>query len=187
MQGKKDGPMDCYSCCFTGHRLLPKDALPQLRRNLLLRMTALIEEREVRFFYSGAAVGFDTLAAECVLSLKERYPSIQLLLALPCRDQDARWPQEARERYRRLCQAAQGTVLLAEQYFDGCMQQRNRFLVDQSAYCVYYQNHPGGGTGYTLRYARQKGLALFRVTERPEEALPQLRMEPPAGRFPPKP
>lgn len=149
--------MDCYSCCFTGHRLLPQEALPQLRRNLLLRTAALIEEQGVRFFTAGPRWALTPWRRSASSSLKERYPSIRLLLALPCRDQDARWPREARERYRRLCQSAQGTVLLAEQYFEGCMQQRNRFLVDQSAYCVYYQNHPGGAPATPFATPGKKG------------------------------
>lgn len=39
--------------------------------------------------------------------------------------------------------------------------QRNRHLVDYSAYCICYCGRPNGGTAYTVRYAQSKSLELF--------------------------
>jgi uncharacterized phage-like protein YoqJ len=36
-----------------------------------------------RFFYAGGAVGFDTIAAEAVLSLKAELPDIVLIIVVP--------------------------------------------------------------------------------------------------------
>lgn len=166
--------MDLYSCCFTGHREVPEEEYSCLRANLLRRIVNLVEDYQVKFFYNGAARGFDTMAAEAVLLLKQsRYPSIRLILGLPCRNQAARWPEEDKALHREICQQADQILVLSEHYFNGCMQQRNRFLVDHSNYCVCYQTHPGGGTGYTVNYAKKQGAVLLPVSGKQEEWFPQ--------------
>ena len=93
------------SCCFTGHRDIEKGALPSLQKRLQEEIRRLIEEKGVCNFIAGGALGFDTLAAEAVLALKEKYPSIRLLLALPCPEQTARWKEEDVLRYQRILAA----------------------------------------------------------------------------------
>ena len=39
------------------------------------------------YFGAGGALGFDTIATQTVLHLKERYPHTKLILVLPCIDQ----------------------------------------------------------------------------------------------------
>ncbi len=61
-------------CCFTGHRWIEPSLIPLLK--LRLRKTA--EELAlggISGFICGGALGFDTLAAETVLKLKNRLRS----------------------------------------------------------------------------------------------------------------
>lgn len=48
-------------------------------------------EQGYRYFVADGALGFDTLAAQTVLNLKQQYPEIKLILVLLCKDQAARW------------------------------------------------------------------------------------------------
>ena len=93
------------TCAFTGHR--PKSlgypesderctALKEKLRSLILK---LIEEEGVTHFISGMAQGVDMYAAEIVLDLKARYPSITLESAIPCETQAVKWSMAQRERY----------------------------------------------------------------------------------------
>ena len=41
--------------------------------------------------------------------------------------------------------------------------ERDRHLVNGSAYCIAYCTRDCGGTAYTLRYARQEGLKIYNV------------------------
>lgn len=77
--------------CFSGHRRLPQDC-SLLKANLEKAIVELIEQGVV-FFGNGGAVGFDLLAAETVLGLKEKYPHIRLVMVLPCppRQQSLKW------------------------------------------------------------------------------------------------
>ena len=46
------------------------------------------------YFGASGALGFDTLAAQCVLSLRKRYPHIKLILVLPCTTQTKGWSKD---------------------------------------------------------------------------------------------
>ena len=81
--GKLD--LRARTCCFTGHRVLPEHELPMIRARTERVICSLIQEKEVRFFGVGGAVGYDTLAAEVLFQLREtHYPHIKVLnIALP--------------------------------------------------------------------------------------------------------
>ena len=66
------------TCCFTGHRRIPPEAVAPLRERLEAEIESLIRQG-VRYFGAGGALGFDTLAAEAVLDLKAVYPFIRLI------------------------------------------------------------------------------------------------------------
>ncbi len=71
-------------------------------------------EGGVRELWAGGALGFDTLAAETVLLLREQEREIRLRLAPPCAGQDRNWGARDREIYRRLRNGADDVVLLSE-------------------------------------------------------------------------
>ena len=85
--------MRSKTVCFTGHRELPADDLPEISKHLEDALITLIEQG-YHYFGAGGALGFDTLAAQSVLRLRERYPQIRLILVLPCLNQTRGWPQE---------------------------------------------------------------------------------------------
>jgi len=150
------------TCCFTGHRHIPADERASLCERVEAVTRTLIEEGFV-YFGTGGAVGFDTLAAETVLRLKEDYPHIRLIVVRPCKDQAAYWEAHDRAAHESICRRADKVVSMFETYQNGCMQVRNRHLVDNSAVCVCYQTSDDGGTAYTVDYARKKGLHIVSV------------------------
>ena len=147
-------------CCFTGHRRISAETAAALSGQLDALLRQLFAEG-VREFYCGGALGFDTLAEEAVLRLREREPSVRLHLILPCPDQDARWPSSVRRLYAELLEKADDVEYAAESYSTACIFERNRRLVDYTTICAAYQTHAGGGTDYTVRYARQQGKRLI--------------------------
>ena len=122
-------------------------------------------EQGYRYFGCGGALGFDTLAAQTVLRLREIYPEIRLILVLPCRDQTRGWKQADVAEYDRIMKAADKVTYTSEQYYSGCMHKRNRHLVDYSSLCVCYLTEQSGGTAYTVNYARSQGLKIVNVAE----------------------
>ena len=149
--------------CFSGHRNLPKDRT-ELQTNLEKAIIELIE-REVVFFGNGGALGFDQLAAETVLHLKDEYPHIRLVMVLPCppEHQSLKWDDEQKKRYFKILEQADKVRVLSPRYTNSCMHERNRHMVDNSAYLICYLRKLDGGTFYTVNYAEQKSLKILRL------------------------
>ena len=139
-------------CCFSGHRSLPEEMLHVIRTRL---WTAIVMayQRGFRHFLCGGALGFDTLAAQEVLLLRELHPDVSLTLALPFRGQADNWNPAAQAEYRNILAAADEVIYTSETYSKFCMQKRNRFMVDHSALCICYLTSPTGGTAGTAAYA----------------------------------
>lgn len=149
-------------CCFTGHRELPPKDLQQIQ-TLLEREINRLLAIGVRTFLAGGALGFDILAAQTVLKLKEEDSPIQLVLVLPCRDQASRWENDDRALYEQIKQGADQVVYTAERYFPGCMHQRNRYLADHSGWCLCWLTRETGGTAYTVRRCRAQGVRVINL------------------------
>lgn len=149
-------------CCFTGHRKIPAEHLRQLPDLLDQTLERLIR-RNIVVFRTGGAIGFDTLAALKVLEKKEQYPNIRLHLFLPCRDQDKGWSSINRSVYDEILSCTDEICYIQDRYSRGCMQERNRKLVDGSHCCVAYCTSEKGGSAYTLQYAKKKNLRIINL------------------------
>ena len=147
--------------CFSGHRKLPPDCT-KLQARLENAIVDMIN-RGVVFFGNGGALGFDQLAAETVLRLKEDYPHIRLVMVLPCppEQQSLKWNKEQKQRYFGILEQADKVRVLSPQYTNSCMLDRNRHMVNNSAYLICYLCRHTGGTFYTVNYAKQKGLKIL--------------------------
>jgi uncharacterized phage-like protein YoqJ len=155
--------MDQAVCCFTGHRKL---TLPeQIVQSRVEQLIEVLYGQGVHIFKAGGALGFDTLAAKAVLHCKEEHADIALHLVLPYPKQSVRWQPSDRETYEKIKSAADEVCYAAEHYFSGCMQKRNRWLVDGSSYCISYLTETTGGTAYTVKYARKNGLVIYNVAD----------------------
>ena len=116
-----------------------------------------------RFFGSGGALGFDMLAAQAVLELKEEYPEIRLILVLPCLSQAKYWKIEDMRKYEQIKKDADKIVYVSKEYNRDCMFKRNRHLIDNSSLCICYLKKETGGTAYTIEYAKKKGVSVINL------------------------
>ena len=157
------------TCCFTGHRpqKLPwgydeewEDCV-KLKLKLACEIEAM-RKKGVTTFISGMAIGVDMWAAAIVLDLKSAYPqdTIKLIAAIPYEGQANKWSVEYRERYFDILAQADQEVIMQEHYTKSCMNERNLFMVDNSAYMIAVFNGDKGGTANTLHYAESKGLNI---------------------------
>lgn len=149
-------------CAFTGHREISPSHEPNIRE-LLMRAIRYAYAEGCREFYNGGAVGFDLLAAEVFLAIQEELPNARLIMLLPCRNHDVRWSQLDRERLVRVITLADKVVYLSDEYYNGCMLARNRELVAHSEMVIAYLGRDGGGTAYTVRLAKGRGLRVFNL------------------------
>jgi len=150
------------TCCFTGHRRIPAGERAALEQRLEEEIVNLIWQG-VRYFGAGGAQGFDTMAALAVLRLRPEYPWIRFILVLPCIDQTDRWADADKRMYNQILRQADKVVYVMGNYTRGCMQARNRHLVDGSGVCACYLTRPEGGTAYTVQYAGEQGLRVINL------------------------
>lgn len=147
-----------FVCAVTGHRVLSSDFSKEELRAALRALAAA----GVRTFLCGMALGFDLLCAEEVLQLREELP-VRLVACVPCADQAARYPKSARERYERILDRCDERAVLHERYCDGCMFERNRYMVDRADLLLAYFTGRRGGTKYTVGYAEKRGIPVYLI------------------------
>lgn len=161
LYGNKD-----ITCCFTGHRRI------SVTSELTQAVADKIQEayaQGYRFFCAGGALGFDTLAADVIISLKKtRIPDIRLILILPYPDQSKSWSEPLKRNYDIILKSADEVIYTSSFYYSGCMLTRDRALVDVSSYCISYQTEYEGGTAYTVRYAKNNGLKIVNLADQYE-------------------
>lgn len=165
-------PGNTVGVCFTGHRRFSEGEKADAEKKLDLLIGMLTGSRSgfaARRFFTGGALGFDTLAAEAVLRARERLKNetgaraVTLELLLPCEGQDRYWPETDREAYRRIISLADSVRVFAPHYFNGCMQIRDRALVDSADLCIAWlrPDETDGGTVYTVRHALKTGTPVL--------------------------
>lgn len=150
------------TACFTGHRCIPKDEIENLTKHLTDEVRNLIAQGYC-YFGAGGALGFDIIAEQVVLQLRNEYPQIKLILVLPCLTQADRWSEKDRAVYEDIKAKADKVVYTSKSYTRDCMFKRNRHLVDCSSLCICYLTKPTGGTAYTVKYAKAKGIATVNL------------------------
>ena len=129
------------------------------RLRLRQEIEALIG-RGYAHFLSGGAMGMDMLAAEAVLSLRERYPWILLEMVSPFDAQSARWDEAHRRRHALLFARADIVTTTGHAYDRACMFRRNRYLVDNADLLLAAYDGQPGGTAMTVAYAREVGIPI---------------------------
>lgn len=148
---------------FTGHRKISWTVRAGLKYRIASCVKSMYEEG-ITDFICGAALGFDLLAAEVVLSLREEIPGIRLVCVLPYRAQAEHWSQAEQSRHQKVVSRADETVVLSEHYFDGCFLRRNDYMLKRSsAVIAYFNGQPKGGTFYTFRKAFASGLRVVNL------------------------
>ena len=152
--------MTDLTVCFTGHRHLPPDKRNAVESSLVRAITEAYTNGYRRFM-CGGALGFDTIAALQVLELKKVHPEISLILVIPCLDQAKRWSDHDRRIYETISAQSDEKIVLSPDYYQGCMQTRNRYMVDHSSLCICYLYSLRGGTAYTVRYAFFRDLPVI--------------------------
>ena len=152
------------ACCFTGHREIPENEVKGVMEEIRKSIDNLHSVKGITTFYAGGCTGLDALAASAVLEYREAHPEVRLIVVVPYEGQSRGWSQEEKDEYERIKSLASEVVTLANHYYNGCMQRRNRYMVDRSSECVCYLTREDGGTVYTVKYARSKGLHIRNLT-----------------------
>lgn len=170
--------------CFTGHRpnkleggydyySSPNIALGRQIRKVCIE---LIEKHNVDTFICGGALGVDQMAFMVCNKLKEKYPNIKIVLAMPFEKQSANWINESKKLLEKHIELADEVVYVDElpkytiknlpikEYNPAKMQKRNEYMVDNSDFVVAVWNgDTSGGTANCVRYAQSKNKEIIQI------------------------
>lgn len=161
-------PAKQESCSFTGHR--PEKLPWHLDENdfrckeLKRRMMDALEgayQAGYRHFLCGMARGCDLYFGECVLALRQQFPDVTLEAAIPCPTQADHWPPELKARYDTLLACCDLETMICAEYNAGCMQRRDRYMVDHASLLIAAFDGSPGGTQYTIQYAMRQGITVI--------------------------
>lgn len=149
------------TACLTGHR--PK-SLPwgydETKVNCIKFKQDLekIFEGAIKYglttFLTGMAEGFDMIGAEILLKLRKKH-NIKIIAVMPCVGQELKWKPSQQNRYNNILNQCDNVIILSSYYTASCMNDRNKYMVDNSSVCIACWNGKPSGTRNTLLYAKE--------------------------------
>lgn len=151
--------------CVTGHRnLYGYDLSNEKWMYLKEKLKKILKEIGCTHAYCGMALGVDTIFAQAVLELKESGFDIQLLCAVPCSNQECKWPKKAQERYHDILSKADDVIMVHDgTYTNDCMQKRNEYMVDHSDIVIAVWDGSSSGTLNCIKYAQKQNKYIMRI------------------------
>lgn len=163
-----------HSICFSGPRpfKLPDAgdenaaSTKELTRRLEHALVTAIHSGS-RFFLNGCMAGFDIMAGEAVLRVKNEYPHIRCISVAPFRRGyflGSCWNGQWKQRALSLYQSSDAAFTLSETYHQRVYYERDEYLVNHSVGLICYYNGTNGGTKYTMELAARKQLSIWNLT-----------------------
>lgn len=165
-------------CFFTGNRMhteirnsnncsdliLLKEIIRQLFINAILN--------GYNNFISGVAMGFDTICAEIVIELKEKYPEVTLEIAIPYETYTVKWNDNDKERFFNIVAKCDKETMLQTRYTIDCNIKRNKYMIKKSDFIVVVNNGKHDYILQMINYAKKLKKRIvcidpisFKVTE----------------------
>jgi len=144
---------------LTGHRVLKKDFDLYHFNRVLVN----IIESGYNIFYIGMAIGFDITGCKLLNELKETYKDIKIIACIPCKEQDKFFNKKEKNDYENCLKFCEEIIYITDTYITGCMQMRNRYMVDNCDLLLAYLYKNLGGTYYTVNYAKRKNKEIIYI------------------------
>lgn len=133
----------------------------QLLKNKIAR---ILLDKRCGTFYTGMALGVDTIAAMAALDLKQSGTNIKVVACIPFVGQENRWPLQSREQYRKLLSLCDEQVVVCTGgYQPYKMHLRNKYMVDRSDIVIAVWDGSDGGTGKCVTYAMEQGKEVINL------------------------
>lgn len=165
---------------FSGHRpsklygySLNDKRYQYLAKKLSMLIRTAIEKYGVREFYTGGALGTDTVAFFTVNCVKKEYEkrniSIKNILAIPFEKQYIKWNGVDKERYNRMISLADDVIYVdtlkeykiekhttVGTYNKDKLQKRNEYMIDNTDILITIWDGSKSGTKNCIDYAKNK-------------------------------
>ena len=110
-----------------------------------------------------AIVGYGSQGHAHALNLRDSGLNVRLICASPCRSQDIFWGPKLQQQYKMILRQADRVFCLSDVYTESCMQERNVFMVNNSAIVLAVWDGTNGGTANAVKYAKKSGVPIIRI------------------------
>lgn len=142
---------------ITGHRNLKSDFDKDKLKELLTK----IVDKDFNVFLIGMALGFDTVCFQTLEEIKKEKKEVKIIACIPCENQDYKFTVKQKQEYDRMLSVADEKIVLSKEYTSTCMQERNRFMVNNASCVFAYIYRDFGGTASTVKYAKKVGVPVI--------------------------
>ena len=161
------------SVAFTGYRpsKLPFGDDYESKKAIVLKLGLYnvvdrLMRKNYRYFMNGGAMGSDLLAAEAVIDVKKDNKRLGKYITnyfcLPCHDHTKQWTQKEKNRLEALMNESSICFYVSDKpYYSGCMQVRNKYMVDTADVLVAVYDGKPGGTHNTVEYAKKRNKKII--------------------------
>ena len=148
-------------CCFTGCRPQKLSRpVDDIKVDLENEILSAIRDGYTCFI-TGMACGVGIWAGSIVIRLKDRFPDLKLIAAVPFPGFADSWIGEWKRRYDSLLSRADWVQFICPEYCGEAYRLRNQWMVDHSGRIIAVYGGKPGGTQHIVRYAGQAGLTVI--------------------------
>ncbi len=145
-------------CCFTGHSPQTlKRPIDDIKVDLENEILQSIKDGYTTFI-TGMAYGTDIWAGNIVVRLKDRFPDLKLIAAVPFPAFPDTWDEKWKGKYEKLLEKADLVKVISEEYREDVYQQRNIWMIDHSSKVITAYDSTAGETQPAIQYARKNGV-----------------------------
>lgn len=152
------------TCCCIGPAQLYASEIPELNLWLGQTIEQLRKKHGVKYFGVGGNRGFEMMAANTILSLRQRYPDIRLILVLPCPEYASKWREDDRRSISGIISQASKIVYASKSYTPTCMAMRDKRLIDYSGTLI---THSDKSTATAVAYAKKMDVEVIQFVREP--------------------
>lgn len=142
----------------TGHRRFPGFE----HRTLAIHARRQLKQEKPDKVISGMAIGWDMILASAAIDL-----GIPLIVAIPFKGQEQKWPREWQEEYWYVLKQAERVKLVCDgEYEPWKFQRRNEWMVDKCQMLLAaWSGQCKGGTYNCIKYAMKEDVKIKFVPE----------------------
>ncbi len=151
-----------YTCVIAGHRNIPRNKINYVKQRLREEIEKLIKQGVINFC-TKADRGFETIAALLLLELQKRNNNIKLILVSSCAEETRLWDKSDIAVYEQIKLSCAEHIKISEHFTYGCVQKRNRHLVDTSSVMLTYHRKVTGDTAFIINYAEKRDLPIINI------------------------
>lgn len=147
-------------CCITGHT--PQELtrpVDDIKVDLENEILDTIKEGFTTFI-TGMAYGTEIWAGNIVVRLKDRFPELKLVAAVPFPGFADKWTDEWQQKYEKLLKAADFVKIICADYSNNAFQVRNQWMVKHSSSVIAVYGGKAGETRNTIQYAWKNHLPV---------------------------